>query len=477
MSATDYKKLLYWNARAQYIGGNTQWPDANEFWADWNGSSIDYRSWIHHNILGSSNWTVIEDVAGLRPRNDAKVELSPIDIGWSHFTVNNLRYRGADLSIVWDDPADGVVRYPGIPEGYSIYVNGNRVATVNSLVPFTWDPATGDVTTSGTVTQHTAVPGLKAPNQVVQDSPRLVDMFAKAGVDLTADLTDLASGATVSASYTGSGSTTAGAVDGYPTHEPFWGAGGSPNSQDWYELNLGTARTLDEVRLYFKDSRPASTTYRAPSSYSIQYYNGSTWVDVPNQTKSPVAPRANYNLVRFPAVDAQRVRVLATNASGAKTGLTEVEIYNRGGVQPSPNLALAATPTASNTSSWESVAAVNDGIDPPSSNDTVNPRWGTWPETGQQWAELTWTSAKTINKAEVYFFDDDQGIDMPASWKLQYWNGSAYVDVPGASGYPLAKNQYDTVTFTATTTTRLRVLLTSNGSNSVGLLEAKVYGP
>lgn len=66
---------------------------------------------------------------------------------------------------------------------------------------------------------------------------------------------------------------------------------------------------------------------------------------------------------------------------------------------------------------------------------------------------------------------------MPASWRLQYWNGSSYVDVPGASGYPLAKNQYNTVTFTATSTTRLRVLLTSNGSNSVGLLEAKVYSP
>jgi hypothetical protein len=477
MSATDYKKLLYWNTWAQYVGGNTQWPDANEFWADWNGSSIDYRSWIHHNILGSSNWTVIEDVAGLRPRNDAKVELSPIDIGWSHFTVNNLRYRGADLSIVWDDPADSVVRYPGIPEGYSIYVNGGRVATVGSLVPFTWDPATGDVTTNGTVTHHSAVPGLKAPNQVVQDSPRMVDMLAKAGVDLTADLTDLASGATVSASHTASGSTASGAVDGYPTNEPFWGAGGSANSQDWYELNFGTARTIDEVRPYFKDSRPASTTYRAPSAYTIQYHNGSSWVNVPGQTKSPAAPRANYNLVRFPAISAQRVRILATNASGAKTGLTEVKVYNRGGVQPPANLATSATASASYTSPWENVTAVNDGIDPPSSNDTVNPRWGTWPESGQQWAELTWPSAKTLNRAEVYFFDDDQGIDVPASWKLQYWNGSAYVDVPGASGYPLVKNQYNSVTFTATNTTRLRVLLTSNGTNSVGLLEAKVYGP
>ncbi|WP_214108359.1 discoidin domain-containing protein [Acrocarpospora catenulata] len=479
MSATDYKKLLYWNAWAQYVNGNTQWPDANEFWADWNGSSINYRSWIHHNILGSANWTVIEDVAGLRPRNDAKVELSPINIGWTHFMVNNLRYRNADLTIVWDDPADGIVRYSGIPQGYSIFINGTRVATVSTLVPFTWDPATGAVTTTGTVSFNTASPGLQAPAQVQHSSARMVDMLAKAGVDLTADLTNLAAGATVSASYSGSGAGVAGAVDGFPINEPFWGAGGSPNAQDWYEVNFGAQRTFNEVRLYFKDSRPASSTYRAPSAYDIQYYNGSAWVSVPSQTKTPSAPRANYNLVQFPAVTAQRVRVLATNASGAKTGLTEIKIHNRGGVQPPPvtNLARNATPTASYTSSWESVLAVNDGIDPPSSNDTVNPRWGCWPQTGQQWVDLTWSSAQTLNRAEVYFFDDDQGIDMPASWKLQYWNGSAYVDVPGAGSYTLTKNAYNTVTFTATSTTRLRVLMTGNGTYSVGLLEVKAYAP
>jgi len=120
----------------------------------------------------------------------------------------------------------------------------------------------------------------------------------------------------------------------------------------------------------------------------------------------------------------------------------------------------------------ESVAALNDGIDPPSSNDTVNPRWGTWPNTGEQWGLLTWSSAQNLNRAEVYFFDDNQGIDLPASWKLQYWNGTAYVDVAGASGYPAALNQYNHVTFTPVSTTRLRVLLES-GAGSVGLLEVK----
>ncbi len=60
ITAEDYKKLLYWNAWAQFVNGDTQWPDANEFWANWNPNTkrIDYRSWIHHNILGSSNWTI-----------------------------------------------------------------------------------------------------------------------------------------------------------------------------------------------------------------------------------------------------------------------------------------------------------------------------------------------------------------------------------------------------------------------------------
>jgi hypothetical protein len=193
MSAEDYKKLLYWNTWAQYVGGNTQWPDANEFWADWNASSrtINYRSWIHHNILGSSNFTVIEDVAGLRPRNDNQVELSPIAIGWPNFAVNNLRYRNADLSIVWDDPADGVVKYAGIPQGYSIFVNGTRVATVDRLVRFVWNPDTGAVTFpsgSATVTYNQAYAGLQSPAQVRQSSTQMIEMFRKVGVDLTTGL-------------------------------------------------------------------------------------------------------------------------------------------------------------------------------------------------------------------------------------------------------------------------------------------------
>ncbi|GAA0905715.1 hypothetical protein GCM10009557_80980 [Virgisporangium ochraceum] len=144
----------------------------------------------------------------------------------------------------------------------------------------------------------------------------------------------------------------------------------------------------------------------------------------------------------------------------------------------SDNLSRSATATASYTSPWEAVAAVNDGIDPGMSNDTVNRRWGTLPNTGEQWVLLTWPSAQTLRSADVYFFDDNGGVRLPASWRLQYWTGSAYADVAGATGFPTAVNRYNAVNFTQVSTTRLRMVMQSGstpGAASVGLLELRSY--
>jgi Bacterial Ig-like domain (group 4) len=146
-------------------------------------------------------------------------------------------------------------------------------------------------------------------------------------------------------------------------------------------------------------------------------------------------------------------------------------------VDPLPdvvNLAQAATPNASYTSPWEQVTAINDGIDPPRSNDTQNPRWGTWPQRGTQWAQLDWEQPVKVGSADVYFFDDNGGVRAPASWKLQWWDGDEFVDVAGASGYGTAPDAYNTVTFEPVTTSRLRLELVS-GDASVGLLEWKAY--
>ncbi|MEU4407906.1 hypothetical protein AB0F88_25600 [Streptosporangium sp. NPDC023963] len=110
----------------------------------------------------------------------------------------------------------------------------------------------------------------------------------------------------------------------------------------------------------------------------------------------------------------------------------------------------------------------------PLQHDTVNRRWGTWSQAGEQWALLTWSSARTLTSADIYCFDDNGGVRVPAVWRLRSWNGSAYVDLAGASAYNRALNQYNHVTFTPVTTTRLRVLFT--GGSSVGLLEVTANG-
>jgi hypothetical protein len=168
-----------------------------------------------------------------------------------------------------------------------------------------------------------------------------------------------------------------------------------------------------------------------------------------------------------------RTRILAAPAAALML-LLGLPVAAQAAPGQSDNLARTATATASVTSSWETVAAVNDGIDPGTSNDTVNRRWGTWPETGEQWVLLTWPTAQNLRSADVYFFDDNGGVRLPASWRLQSWNGQAYVDVTATGGYPVAANRYNAVNFAPVSTSRLRVVLQS-GAASVGLLEVRAY--
>ncbi|QOC91591.1 hypothetical protein [Micromonospora craniellae] len=91
------------------------------------------------------------------------------------------------------------------------------------------------------------------------------------------------------------------------------------------------------------------------------------------------------------------------------------------------------TASTSHVSAWESLAAINNGGVPTSSADRGNLAYGNWPQHGAQWIEYRWPNAQNINRTATYWFDDNQGIDLPASCRVQYWNGGAYVDAPNQS--------------------------------------------
>src|SRR5262249_49573752 len=151
---------------------------------------------------------------------------------------------------------------------------------------------------------------------------RMVDSFQKAGVNISTDtggVVNLARGKAASASFTtisppSQATDPANAVDGYAISglpvvtgsyvgtNPIWGDLGSPNAQDWFQVDLGAPTRFDSVKLYFYSNKTfgaGGNTYRQPADYTVQYDNGSGWFDVPGQVKSPSVPQPNYNSVDF----------------------------------------------------------------------------------------------------------------------------------------------------------------------------------
>jgi PKD repeat protein len=644
VTAGMYRALLEWLTWVQYVGGNNQLPNNNEFFFNWNPNTQTFgRSGIHHNILGAYNFMIIDDIAGVRPRLDDVLELWPIDVGYDYWAVNNLNYHGKDLTVVWDRP--GVDHYgAAVPDGFSAYLDGQRLFTLDELAHVTFDGETAEVTVldgsgagvdfsvttesptdrnqcrgdgwqvfynpsfrsagvctawvqSGGDVQGVIGPLLEANDITLRRNDRMVDMLQKAGRDITRETggaENLAEGKPVQASFTTSSPASRAtspefAVDGftvsglpafaggtnfsrpgYVSPNTIWGMEGSPNSEDWLEVDLGGPQQIDNIKLYFysdKDYDPQQNsdgdTYREPLIYRLQYHDGSDWVNIWGHRSSD-RPMPNYNEVAFPRLTTDRVRVVVTPQDGYGVGLKEIQVFNTGidvepltnpqvfafgsptsGIEPltvqftgfaedpqggdvtvewdfgdgqssgelSPehtytepgsytatltatdsdgetgtasvdieviefdgNYAQFATATCSYTSPWENCQGINSGVDPTTSSPGAGVGWGTWPNGGEQWMQLNWDEPITTNRTEIFWYDDGGGVQVPGSWVLQYWDGSAWVEVSNPSGYATEINQYNVTTHDTVTTTAMRVTVqTAAGVTAVGALQWKVF--
>jgi hypothetical protein len=119
------------------------------------------------------------------------------------------------------------------------------------------------------------------------------------------------------------------ATDGRKSYQPNpinrWTSYGSPNAQDWLEVNFGAPKEVRRVELYIYDDKGG---VQPPISYTVQYYHGNEWQDIANQKKTPAQPAGSaQNTVVFDLVTTSRLRVLFTNRDKARSGLTELEIF------------------------------------------------------------------------------------------------------------------------------------------------------
>lgn len=142
------------------------------------------------------------------------------------------------------------------------------------------------------------------------------------------------------------------------------------------------------------------------------------------------------------------------------------------------NAALLAVPSASYTSAWESVYAINDGFIPRNSNNlndkSIETQYGNWGGPGNShWVQYTWQRPVTLSGSSLYFFDDGGGVMVPSDYRFEFWDSAAgeFVPVSGLSEKKMAKNAFNEVTFNEITTDRLRLTMDKQGGSFTGLKE------
>ena len=181
------RRLIDWSSWVQYIGGNNRRPNNNEFFFNWNPDTQTFgRSGIHQHPRR------LQLHARRRHRRasaalDDRLELWPIDVGYDWFAINNLRYHDHDLTLVWDRPGGGQ-HYAGVPEGYSGYLDGQRIFTVSGLAHIVWNSKNGAVTVVDGSASVCSRPRRRSRRRApisLRDNERLAQAFQQAGIDLS----------------------------------------------------------------------------------------------------------------------------------------------------------------------------------------------------------------------------------------------------------------------------------------------------
>lgn len=176
-------------------------------------------------------------------------------------------------------------------------------------------------------------------------------------------------------------------------------------------------------------------------------------------------------------VDRRRALGLLASAAALPVGsVAGAEPAGTTGIDPSSvNLARVATASGGYVSGDTSYAALNSGAEPANSGDIAKGSYGTWPRTDKQWVEYAWDVPVTMNAVDVYWWADGQGIGLPRTTRLLYWDGARFVPLPGVRGGAAVADRFNRTTFRPVTTTRLRLEATGTGGKSIGILQWRVW--
>ena len=122
---------------------------------------------------------------------------------------------------------------------------------------------------------------------------------------------------------------------------------------------------------------------------------------------------------------------------------------------------------------------INDGVEPKSSGEQPSALCHWWPHQGtEEWAQYTWKKPVQVSGARAYWFDDTGrgNCRLPASWRIEYRDGSDWKPVMTTENYPVAKDQWCAVRFAPVKTSALRLRVQLPPNFASGVHECKLDG-
>ena len=305
-------------------------------------------------------------------------------------------------------------------------------------------------------------------------------------------------GATATASSTYSGFAASGAINGdrkglFGWQNGYWSTASS-GFPAWLEVQFNGSKTITEI-----DVVTLQDNYNAPieptesmtfsgyglTAYQVQYWNGSAWVTITNGSVS--GNNKVWKRFSFAAITTTKIRVLSSASPDNYSRLTEVEAWTGPSPVPRYNLALGSTATASsNFAGWGPSSTLNG--DRKSLNAGTDGGWVDAGTSFPDWLQVDFGSNKIIDEIDVFTLQDNWSSPSEpteamtftlyglTAYSVQYWDGSNWVTVP--SGSVTGNNKvWRKFTFSALSTSKIRVLTSASVDGYSRLTEVEAYGP
>ena len=448
VSKEDYYELLDIFARTHRKNGKPYIAEANHpYTGSWSGHDNPGHS--DHYFHSSYIDLVITGLIGLQPKATDSIVVDPlISDSWDYFALEDVAYHGRNVSIVWDRTGD---RY-NVGQGLRIISDGKTIASSPEIRRLAALIEPGRIQDPKEQLVNYAV-----NNEEDQYFPRVIASFSGIGENIALKVND-------------------GQHWYYEQPANRWTTEFSDNDSEYIGIDFGIERPLQRVIAYFFDNDPDITV---PQTFDLEYWTGNSWQEVPGQKRRPEKPKAGMaNWIDFEPIKTSRIRLRFPDTKNGAVGLSELEAWGKAdfplkkGIGEIDNLAYNAEFSSSYTSRFDNVKGINDGLANPAN------RWTAYESpNSEDWIQFDFKEPKQVSNANIFFYNDNGGVQPPSSYTVEYWNGEDWQEVSNQVRIPeepiAGLNQ---ISFDTVETSRLRIVFQHKSKKAfAGVYEVELH--